>query len=304
MLGQLGDETYLETLQGGDRARRKALDAHDEARRRLLELEVALRIWFPERDTAEFLKVFFAGPVGDDAPAMVASLEAMGADRQAKALKAGMALFGGRYPASDKRAKQMGSWDKPSKLGLAVQALAPEFGTRRDFTEALGRYACATESVRDWIAEARSRMGDDERLNWAVHRLVVAYHFNGGAEEVAAGLAKLPEPYRVVYLVRLAAGEVINGGVEQFFSNSSGATATHAVEAFRTIGLDRHADILAKGVAMFPQPYEPDRTKRYAGESGWSARDDALSALTDDWDYDAVERAAPVYARREGIVPE
>ena len=65
--------------------------------------------------------------------------------------------------------------------------------------------------------------------------------------------------------------EVLNGGLEQFFSNDTGVLAPEAVEACREVGLPDLASHLEKAMAWFGQPYPRER----------SAREDALEVFAD-----------------------
>jgi hypothetical protein len=56
--------------------------------------------------------------------------------------------------------------------------------------------------------------------------------------------------------------EVRNGGLHQFFSNSTGVLAPEALEGFRAIGLIEWADILAEAMQFFSTPYPREQTDR------------------------------------------
>lgn len=56
--------------------------------------------------------------------------------------------------------------------------------------------------------------------------------------------------------------EVRNGGLHQFFSNSTGVLAPEAVEAFRAIGLYEWTKILEEAMAYFGHPYPRDQDER------------------------------------------
>lgn len=252
------------------------------------------------------------------------ALEAIGALRQAGALRAAIAKFGKRYPSMVKRPELLGPYHgPPTELGKAVLALAPSFGTRAEFVEALAVYVCARPTLVAWLDAARAKTDASDNLAWLAHQLLISRRIDGPPDEVAAQLAELPEPYRTIYLVRYADFEVGNGGIHQLFSNSSGNIAGHVPEALRRIGLEKHAELVERGLAMFPKPYPTDRTERDRiafgttdprtgapkkpdePEETWGAFDDELANLTKQgWGYDAIEPAALAYAQREGIVPK
>src|SRR5262249_16681480 len=57
--------------------------------------------------------------------------------------------------------------------------------------------------------------------------------------------------------------EVCNGGLHQFFGNSTGVLAPEALEAFRALGLTEIANILAEAMRFFGTPYPRERDKRW-----------------------------------------
>jgi hypothetical protein len=56
--------------------------------------------------------------------------------------------------------------------------------------------------------------------------------------------------------------EVCNGGLYQFFTNSTGVLAPEALVGFRAIGLHEWADILAEAMRYFGEPYPRERADR------------------------------------------
>jgi hypothetical protein len=56
--------------------------------------------------------------------------------------------------------------------------------------------------------------------------------------------------------------EVRNGGLHQFFSNSTGVLAPEALEGFRAIGLRKWASILKEAMRFFGTLYPRDRVER------------------------------------------
>lgn len=291
--------------------------------RPLAELASVLNVWFDDRSTDELFRVLFTGPVGDQGPAIAKALKAIGADKQAAAIDGAIAAFGRNYPASDKRSAVFGPYaGPPTDIAKAVLALAPAFGTRSEFVDALAAYACSRPDVTAWLAAERAKMSENDRVVWLGYTLLTSRSIGGPPEKVAAQLAELPETYRTLYLVRYADFEVGNGGVHQLFSNSSGNIAAHVPEALRRIGTAKEAELVERGLAMFPQPYPTERSERDRVAFGttdprtgkpknptdpterWGAFDDELSALTEQgWSYEAIEPASLAYAKRENIVP-
>jgi Domain of unknown function (DUF4375) len=76
---------------------------------------------------------------------------------------------------------------------------------------------------------------------------------------------ELAAPAKVIYLANIFDGEVINGGVTQFFSNSSGDFAHQSLHALLELGAVVAADILRRGMGTFPNGIVPtDRQERCA----------------------------------------
>ena len=65
-----------------------------------------------------------------------------------------------------------------------------------------------------------------------------------------------------LYAAHWCQSEVCNGGLQQFFSNSTGVLAPEALEGFRVIGLAEWADILAEAMRFFGSPYPRERVHR------------------------------------------
>lgn len=56
--------------------------------------------------------------------------------------------------------------------------------------------------------------------------------------------------------------KIRNGGLHQFFTNSTGVLAPEAFEGFRAIGLTEWAEILADAMGFFGDSYPRDRVER------------------------------------------
>ncbi|MBV8837559.1 MAG: DUF4375 domain-containing protein [Alphaproteobacteria bacterium] len=90
--------------------------------------------------------------------------------------------------------------------------------------------------------------------------------------------------------------EFENGGVHQFFYNSTGDLAPEVLAAMVELGLEPQAEIFRRALAMLGEPYIRDnalrREQRFKGK--WSDWDKALSKLTDD--FYAIRGGAKAYA--------
>jgi hypothetical protein len=72
----------------------------------------------------------------------------------------------------------------------------------------------------------------------------------GKASDKPQGWNRLGEFERALYLSAEFVAEVLNGGLEQYFSNSSGAHAAEAVAALKQVGARRMADILKRAIKV------------------------------------------------------
>jgi hypothetical protein len=86
----------------------------------------------------------------------------------------------------------------------------------------------------------------------------------------------------IVYLAFFMDAEVHNGGFDQFFFNSQGNHAAETLDALRTVGAPRSADLLRRACAAFaPEMPSPDRDVRWQQmdrlpkdlREGWNALD-------------------------------
>jgi hypothetical protein len=78
------------------------------------------------------------------------------------------------------------------------------------------------------------------------------------------GFAAMSRPEQNVYLVWVLQGEVNNGGLDQFFGNSSGNCALRTAIALDEIGMSGESKVYKEALALFPDaaPSE-DRSTRY-----------------------------------------
>jgi hypothetical protein len=105
--------------------------------------------------------------------------------------------------------------------------------------------------------------------------------------------------------------EVRNGGLHQFFSNSTGVLAPEALDGFRAIGLAEWTSILEEAMAFFGSPYPREQAARLELLAGRRGR------RREEWDpfyrldgrfYEWLhgggnrwEHAADAYAERVGV---
>jgi hypothetical protein len=83
-----------------------------------------------------------------------------------------------------------------------------------------------------------------------------------GPEVFLADFGNLPRAHQVAFAAGWFQGEVLNGGLTQFFANDTGVLAPEAVEACRTVGMLRLAGKLAEAMSWFGTAYPRDRGTR------------------------------------------
>lgn len=83
-----------------------------------------------------------------------------------------------------------------------------------------------------------------------------------GPSEFISQFRALPPKVGHLLAAHLCQSEIRNGGLYQFFSNSTGILAPEALAAFRAIGLDEWAEVLAEAMRAFGKTYPRDRADR------------------------------------------
>jgi hypothetical protein len=118
----------------------------------------------------------------------------------------------------------------------------------------------------------------------------------------------LPTHYRDLLVTSLFEGEVLNGGVDQFFTNSSGALAPLVVEAFRNMAMPEYAAAFQEGVDLLGTPYPFNRELRFQrmeSATGFENFEERFTSLFDRWDEDGSFLAGRLrYAQSQGILPQ
>jgi hypothetical protein len=65
-----------------------------------------------------------------------------------------------------------------------------------------------------------------------------------------------------LYAAHWCQSEICNGGLHQFFSNTTGLLAPEALDGFRAIGTTAWVEILAEAMNFFGHPFPRDRGDR------------------------------------------
>jgi hypothetical protein len=254
------------------------------------------------------LRGFFLSAEGGLAPEVLQALRNAGLDRRAAVFEAAMACFPQPYPldysertallAKHLRIDSDGVLHdaEPTELDLSLIELGESFGSNAGLKEEIDAFVARDPTLTRYAAKARAALSDVERMTF----LIYAIH-----KVVGADLQRLPTPYRAIALIGLLEAEVANGGLHQYFFNGEGDQAETTRAVLKQMSLDAHAAILEKALAMFPTPFPADveERRRRCFEHRWNGWDDALQALSDGFDYDALQGGLLAYAKREDALP-
>lgn len=74
--------------------------------------------------------------------------------------------------------------------------------------------------------------------------------------------ATAPPVHRTIFAAYWLQGELLNGGLGQFFGNDTGVLAPEAVDACKVLNMPRLAVKLQEAMAWFGSPYPRDREAR------------------------------------------
>lgn len=75
-------------------------------------------------------------------------------------------------------------------------------------------------------------------------------------------IKEIPVDAALLYACHFCQSEVCNGGLHQFFSNSTGVLAPEALQGFRAIGQCQVADVLEQAMKEFGSLYLRERNDR------------------------------------------
>lgn len=84
-----------------------------------------------------------------------------------------------------------------------------------------------------------------------------------GAASYFASIVAVPRPVLLLYAAHFCIAEVFNGGLLQFFWNSTGVIAPEAIEGLVAVGMPRLAAVLSHATMLLGSPYPRDRDDRW-----------------------------------------
>ncbi len=304
----------------GTDAYRAAIEINPEPIRTLRYLvELMASTGYIDDPNGVGLHTFFSMQTGALAPEIVRSLRHAGFTHRADVFQQAIELFGPAYPVDNKRRGRSFAYHfldptepttldvqaPPTPVDLKLRELGPIFGTNADLKRDITAYVASHPTLITELNQRRDALDPSTRFDFLARQLLVRLDGFAEPDAIERHLATLLQPHRTAVLLALFMGEINNGGMHQFFSNSSGAYAPHVVVELRSLGLDKEADAVAKGLAMFPKPYLVSTTPRRVAhfQRDWNEWDDRLSDLTDDVDIAAIAARVIDFADREQILP-
>ncbi|MEA2394516.1 MAG: hypothetical protein QOJ82_2407 [Solirubrobacteraceae bacterium] len=118
--------------------------------------------------------------------------------------------------------------------------------------------------------------------------------------DVSRAWGRLPEAHRALFVIYFATAEIDNGGLHQYFSNSTGDWAALLPGAARLFGAEPYADIFDRAIACFDPHALSDRDYRN-GRLDELDDADPLDRLTTEY-HELEDRDAPIYAAIERYI--
>jgi hypothetical protein len=161
-------------------------------------------------------------------------------------------MFGPDYPVDEDRRVAFFSYsslDTPmNDFDERMLEIAQSFGNREAFGKVMVAFIERKPALWQRIEGQRARLGETARLRYLNQALLDRLQMWGKPDvEAAPALAALPLEQRTLAALSVFNAEFENGGVHQFFYNSSGVIAPEVHTALREVGLERQAAIFKKG---------------------------------------------------------
>ena len=164
--------------------------------------------------------------------------------------------------------------------------------------------ALADANFPDEVDEIAATVDDETKLDWLVSKIFQCTSPTD-LEDLKNPFTDLPQPQRDLVLMRLFMDEAMNGGVHQYFFNSTGDTAPALIEVLERRGLPEHARTIAEAMEIFGSPYPRQNQQRrrvmamFTGE-----QDEFLHDLTYIADDGEIITAMIEIAKSSGLLAE
>ncbi|WP_315836078.1 DMP19 family protein [Bradyrhizobium prioriisuperbiae] len=269
--------------------------------------------------TTEGLHAYFSNPSGTLAPDLLIALREAGLTERAAVVADAIAAFGPTYPVDDRKRSDFFAQSflrikdgvvpdpkkPPTAVDLKLRELGRQFADKTKFRAEIEAYVRRDAGLAVALTQARAQLSDTQRLSYLQAQLLPGVSGFGESSAIREQIERMPRNHRTVFVLTLLTGEVFNGGLHQFFSNSSGAFAEYTAQALRDIGMTGPAATIDKALAMFPKPYpvSTQERRRVAFKHDWNKWDDQLDALTGAIDGEDIDGALATYAREQDILP-
>jgi len=118
-------------------------------------------------------------------------------------------------------------------------------------------------------------MSENEKTYWnAIEPTFEVVNIYDGPEKFLASIADLPRAMVIVYAAHFCLSEVHNGGLLQFFWNSTGVLAPEAIEGFVAIRMPEAAAAIDQACGRLGLPYPRDRHDRQTALLAATGRSD------------------------------
>jgi hypothetical protein len=251
---------------------------------------------------------FFVLPDGVFLDETLETLDQQGLAEHAQLFREGRALFGVNYGTQKQRYDR---WSdgygeiRDHALDAGLRSLSQRYLKMRTPLAIAAERVAAIPELAAIYEPLRRAAPAEKRLDYLIFRLQSCAPYTDSPENVLARLAALPKAHGRIYVVSVFEAEMLNGSVEQFFFNSSGALAPEVAAGFEDLGLKADAEAVRKAIDMFPKPYPRDLAARrdFMSRKG-EAFAEALDALTGAVDDGSIRPALLKQAQDAGILPQ
>jgi hypothetical protein len=123
-------------------------------------------------------------------------------------------------------------------------------------------------------------IGTSDEPATAIFRSALEHVYDRG--DRTEHIERLSPEARLVYLTYVLEGEVTNGGIDQFFTNSSGNHALETLDCLKAIKALRYFDILQAAMNWFPDGNpSADRMERWEQYQNFSEDPEYLRQMND-----------------------
>ncbi len=263
-------------------------------------------------DAAEGLHTFFFLS-GGMAREVAHALNEVGLFEHAKLVTKAIGLFGRTYPLDgDKRMSFFGYTTGPdlNAFDRKLMAITADFAKKGDFIARVEDYVRASDHLLAMMRTHAQTVTPRARSEWLALQLWRDIGSLDKAKDCKRYLAT-PDPSRAFMAITQFEWEVSNGGLPQFFSNSSGAVAPEAAVALEEAGLAKAALLLREAIDLFGKPFERDRYKRFDlhfDTDETSPLEQRLYELSDRLceiaSKPSYQQAPLLFAEKHGLIPD